>query len=143
MTNKKTIRWMGGLAALACTFLFRPPFLWAQGTGEAYPLLSSSEGREMIAKHSGDRGFVLLDVRSPKEFVEERIAGAVMVDYLSPSFGDEIAKLDRGKSYLVYCRTGHRTEAAAKVMRDLGFKNVSVLAGGITKWKAAGFPTVR
>jgi rhodanese-related sulfurtransferase len=66
-----------------------------------------------------------------------------MIDYLSPSFRDEMAKLDRRKTYLVYCRTGNRTNGALKVMRKLGFPDVVVLAGGITKWKEAGFPTAR
>ena len=139
----KTIWWMAGLAAVVSAFLFRPSFLRAQGTVEGYPNLSPSEARETIGKRTADPGFVLLDVRTPEEFGEERIKGAVMVDYKSPSFRDEMTKLDRSKSYLVYCRTGHRTEGAAKVMRELGFKNVSVLAGGITKWKEAGFPTAR
>lgn len=139
----KKILFVVGLAAVVSAFLFRPSFLRAQGTVEGYPNLSPAEARETIGKRAADPGFVLLDVRTAKEFGEERIQGAVMVDYKSPAFRDEIAKLDRGKSYLVYCRTGHRTEGAAKVMRELGFKNVSVLAGGITKWKEAGFPTAR
>jgi rhodanese-related sulfurtransferase len=143
MPDMRKIFWMAGLAAVACAFLFRPSFLRAEGAVEGYPRLSPSEGRETIGKRSGDPGFVLLDVRTPKEFGEERIEGAVMVDYLSPSFRDEMAKLDRSKSYLVYCRTGNRTNGAVKVMRELGFRNVSVLPGGITEWKEAGFPTAR
>ena len=54
----------------------------------------------------------------------------VIVDYNSPSFRDNIAKLDRSKSYLVYCRTGNRTNGAVKVMRELGFPNVYVFPGG-------------
>ena len=68
---------------------------------------------------------------------------SVIVDYNSPSFREEMAKLDRGKTYLVYCRTGNRTNGAAKVMRELGFPNVILFPGGITKWKEAGFPTTR
>jgi rhodanese-related sulfurtransferase len=139
----KTIYWMAGLAAVVCAFLFLPSFLRAQGAGDVYPVLSPSGARDTIANRSGDPGFVLLDVRTPKEFNEERIKGAVPVDYLSPSFREEIAKLDRGKSYLVYCRTGRRTNGALKVMRELGFRNVSVISGGITKWKESGFPTAR
>jgi len=143
MPYMKTIWWMAGLAAVVSAFLFRPSFLRAQGTVEGYPNLSPSEARETIGKRSGDPGFVLLDVRTPKEFNEERIAGAVMVDYLSPGFRDEMAKLDREKMYLVYCRTGNRTKGALNVMRELGFRNVMHLADGITKWKEAGFPTAR
>ena len=143
MPDMKSIFWMGGLAAVACAFLFRPSFLRAQGTVEGYPNLSLPEARETIGKRAADPRFVLLDVRTPKEFAEERIEGAVMIDYLSTGFRDEIAKLDRKKTYLVYCRTGNRTKGALKVMRELGFRNVLHLADGIAKWKAAGFPTAR
>ena len=143
MTYLKNFHWMAGLAALLCAMILRPSILRALDAVAGYPSLSPSEARDTIAKRSGDPGFVLLDVRTPKEFDAERIKGAVMVDYLSPSFRDEMAKLDRGNSYLVYCRTGHRTNGALKVMRELGFRNVSVLAGGITKWKDAGYPTSR
>jgi len=143
MPYMKTVGWIAGLAAVVCAFLFRPSFLRAQGSVEGYPNLSPPEARETIVKRSGDPGFVLLDVRTPKEFNEERIQGAVMVDYQSPSFRDEMSKFDREKTYLVYCRTGNRTKGALKVMRELGFRNVSVFSGGITKWKEAGFPTWR
>ena len=143
MRDMKKILFMAGLVAVACAFLLRPSFLYAQGAASVYPNLSPSEARELIGKRSGDPGFVLLDVRTPKEFEEERIEGAVMVDYRSPSFLNEMAKLDRSKSYLVYCRTGNRTNGALKVMRELGFLNVYEFAGGITKWKEAGFPTTR
>jgi len=143
MPDRKKICWVAGLAAVACAFLFRPSVLRAQDASGAYPNLSPAEARETIGKRSADPGFVLLDVRTPKEFDAERIEGAVMVDYLSPSFRDEIAKLDREKTFLVYCRTGNRTKGALKVMRELGFRNVSHLADGITGWKKAGFPTAR
>jgi rhodanese-related sulfurtransferase len=143
MPDMKTVCWMAGLSAVACAFLFRPSFLRAQGAVEGYPNLSPPEARETIGKRSGDPRFVVLDVRTPKEFQAERIEGAVMVDYLSPAFRDEMAKLDREKTYLVYCRTGNRTKGALKVMRELGFRNVLHLADGITKWKEAGFPTSR
>jgi rhodanese-related sulfurtransferase len=139
----KNLYWAAGLAAVACAFLFLPSVLRAQGAAGGYPNLSPAEAREVVAKRSGDPRFVLLDVRTPKEFGEERIEGAVMIDYLSPGFRNEMAKLDREKTYLVYCRTGNRTKGALKVMRELGFRNVLHLASGITKWKEAGFPTAR
>jgi rhodanese-related sulfurtransferase len=143
MPHVKPICWTAVLAIVACAFLFRPSFLRAEGATGGYPNLSPAETRDMIAKRSGDPDFVLLDVRTREEFDAERIAGAVIVDYRSPSFREQVAKLDRGKSYVVYCRTGHRTSGAVKVMRELGIPNVYVFSGGITKWKEAGFPTVR
>jgi rhodanese-related sulfurtransferase len=143
MPDVKKFCWMAGLAAVACAFLFLPSFLRAQAAAGEYPNLSPAEAREVLGKRSGDPRFVLLDVRTPKEFDAERIEGAVLVDYLSPGFRDEMAKLDREKTYLVYCRTGNRTKGALKVMRELGFRNVLHMASGITKWKEAGFPTAR
>ncbi|HEX8042277.1 rhodanese-like domain-containing protein [Candidatus Deferrimicrobium sp.] len=143
MPEVKKILFMAWFAAVTFAFPVSPSVLRAQEAIGEYPNLSPSEARELLGKRSGDSRFVLLDVRTAKEFSEERIEGAVMVDYLSPSFRGEVAKLDRSKSYLLYCRTGHRTEGAAKVMRELGFRNVSVIAGGITKWKEGGFPTTR
>ena len=143
MQDRKQIVIIAGFAAVACAFLFLPQVLCAQDAAGEYPNLSPAEARDLLGKRSGDPGFVLLDVRTRKEFDAERIAGAVIVDYNSPSFRDNIAKLDRRKSYLVYCRTGNRTNGAVKVMRELGFPNVSVFPGGITQWKEAGFPTVR
>ena len=143
MPDVKNLYWMAGLAAVAFAFLFLPPDLGAQGAEDGYPNLSPSEAQEVVGKRSGDPRFVLLDVRTPKEFQAERIEGAVMVDYQSPAFRDEMAKLDREKTYLVYCRTGNRTVGALKMMRELGFRNVLHLSSGITKWKEAGYPTIR
>jgi rhodanese-related sulfurtransferase len=137
------ILFMAGLAAAACAFLLLPPGLRAQGAAGEYPNLSPAAARDLLGKWSGDPRFVLLDVRTPKEFDAERIEGAVMVDYLSPAFRDEMAKLDREKTYLVYCRTGNRTKGALKVMQEMGFRNLLHLADGITGWKEAGFPTAR
>ena len=143
MQGMKKILVIAGLAAVACAFLIGPSILGAQGAAGGHPSLSPPEARETIGRRSGDPAFVLLDVRTPMEYREERIEGSVMVDYLSPSFRDDVAKLDRSKSYLVYCRSGQRSDGAVKVMRELGFRNVSGIAGGITKWKEAGFPTTR
>lgn len=143
MPELKKILLCASTAAMACVLLFLPSLLAAQDAGAGYRNLSPAEARESIAKRSGDPGFVLLDVRTPKEFEAERIEGAVMVDYLSPAFREEMGKFDRNKTYLVYCRTGNRTEGALKAMRELGFANLFHLEGGITKWKEAGFPTAR
>jgi rhodanese-related sulfurtransferase len=143
MPELKKILLFSWTAAMACVFLFRPSVLAAQDAGAGYRELSPAEARESIAKRAGDPGFVLLDVRTPKEFDAERIESAVMVDYLSPSFREEIGKFDRSKTYLVYCRTGNRTMGALTAMRELGFGSLLHLQGGITKWKQAGFPTSR
>jgi len=131
------------IGAAVAAFLFRPGWLRAEGAGGDYPNLSPAESRDLIGKRAADGNFVLLDVRTPKEFQEERISGAVGIDFLSKTFREEFSKLDRGKTYLVYCRTGNRSNGALKVMKEEGFRDVYHLGGGITKWKEAGLPTVK
>ena len=130
------------LIGIAAAFPFRSGRFPAEA-GETYRMISPAEARELIGKRAGDGNFVLLDVRTPKEFQEERIRGAVDVDFLSKTFREELAKLDRGKTYLVYCRTGNRSNGALKVMKEEGFRDVYHLDGGIMKWKEAGLPTVK
>lgn len=104
---------------------------------------SPKEAAAMIRDYGSGKNFVLLDVRTPAEHGTERIDGAVLIDYFSPSFRDELEKLDRGKTYLVYCRTGNRSGKAVKVMKELGFHDIHHLSGGIVKWKEDGLPTER
>jgi len=130
------------IGVAAASFLFRSGRIFAEAGGP-YRMVSPAEARDLIGKRTGDGNFVLLDVRTPKEFQEERIRGAVDVDFLSKTFREELARLDRGKTYLVYCRTGNRSNGALKVMKEEGFRDVYHLDGGITKWKEAGLPTVK
>lgn len=101
------------------------------------------EAAAMIREYGSREDFVLLDVRTPLEYGVERLAGAVMIDYYSATFREELGHLDRGKTYLVYCRTGNRSGKTASLMEEMGFRNVHHLSGGIVKWKEDGLPTVR
>ena len=143
MTAWSKVFWWAGIAAASGSILFRPSILGAQGSGGGYTNLTPFEARALIEQRSGDPGFVLLDVRTPKEFEEERIEGAVLIDFQAGDFRERVAALDREKTYLVYCRTGNRTIGALKVMREQGFRDLHHLADGIRKWKEAGFPTAK
>lgn len=111
----------------------------AAGFREATP----SEASAVLESRRGTPGFVLLDVRTPAEFAEERIDGSVNLDFQSKSFRDELGKLDREATYLLYCRSGNRSGKALKVMQELGFRDVIHLSAGIVQWKEKGLPTVR
>jgi len=95
MTAWSKVFWWAGLAAAGCSFLFRPSILAAQGSGGGYTNLTPSEARALIEQRSGDPRFVLLDVRTPKEFEEERIEGAVLIDFQAGDFRERVAGLDR------------------------------------------------
>lgn len=83
---------------------------------------------------------VILDVRTPEEFDQGFIANAVNIDYRGDNFQSEIAKLDKSKTYFVYCLSGGRSASAASYMQSNGFKSVINLDGGILAWQGAGLP---
>ena len=84
----------------------------------------------------------VIDVRTPEEFAEGHLEGAVLIDVTSPDFEAQVAELDRDQPYVLYCRSGNRSVTARQVMADLGFTDVADIEGGITAWVAEGQPVV-
>lgn len=115
----------------------------ARTWGDESRNVGPGEAKALIRENAGNRDFVVLDVRTPKEFAQGHLEGAVLVDYRSPGFREEMAGLDRSKTYLVYCRTGNRSDKALGIMRELGFRNYYHLGGGIKRWTEEGLATVR
>ncbi len=72
---------------------------------------------------------VLLDVRTPSEFSEAHIPDSTNIDFRSDNFKAELEKLDRSKSYQVYCRSGKRSGQAVSIMKSMGFKDVKDVGG--------------
>lgn len=92
---------------------------------------------------SNDTTAVVLDVRRLSEYVEGHIKGAVLLDFLdTEAFDVGIGKLDKSKTYYIYCRSGRRSHNAAQKMKEQGFK-VFDMKGGFTEWKAAGKPVCK
>ena len=89
-----------------------------------------------------EAGVITLDVRTPGEFNEGHIEGAQLIDFQSGNFENEIATLDKSKTYAVYCRSGNRSGQAVKVMSDAGFANLYNLNGGVVDWSNSGLPLV-
>jgi len=105
---------------------------------EAIAMVHAPTARDLIA----EPGTVLLDIRTPQEFAEVRIEGAINLDFYAPDFAAQIAALDQSVAYVVYCRSGNRSEQAMEMFRDLRFTEVHELEGGILTWLDAGLPTV-
>ncbi len=90
---------------------------------------SSSQGvsdlgaGDFIAQSQAE-GVVLIDVRTPEEFNEGHITGALNIDVQSASFDSEIASLDKSVTYALYCRSGNRSGIAAGKMSDVGFTSI-------------------
>lgn len=88
-------------------------------------------------------GVQLVDVRTPQEWGTGRIEGAKHIDWFSDDFKAEVGRLDRSKPVRLYCAAGGRSEEAREMLREMGFKDVKDLDGGITAWKKVGAPVVR
>jgi rhodanese-related sulfurtransferase len=82
----------------------------------------------------------VVDVRTPQEFATGHISDAQNINFYDAEFRAKMDALDKSKPIAVYCAAGGRSNKAAKILLDLGFKNVIDLKGGITAWKAAGKP---
>ena len=91
-----------------------------------------------FAKKVSDTSVVVLDVRTPGEFQEGHLQSAINVDYEGINFASEVNKLDKSKTYAVYCRSGRRSGLATEVMAKNGFKSVFNLNGGVIEWQNAG-----
>lgn len=103
--------------------------------------ITVKESLTIIEKYSSNDNFVLLDMRTPGEFINEHLEGAVNIDYYEKNFLNNLNKQDKNKIYLIYCRTANRSGKALKMMKDSGFKEVYNMLGGIVQWKIEGLPT--
>jgi len=101
---------------------------------------------EMRAIMNQDKAgeYLILDVRQPQEYQSGHIPGATLVPLGELEARQE--ELDRNRKIITYCRSGHRSMAAAIVLCGLGFKGVQHLDGGILNWTyetIAGIPEAR
>lgn len=87
-------------------------------------------------------GVVLVDVRTPGEFMSGHIEGAINVDFESGNFENEISKLDKNVEYAIYCRSGNRSGQAASIMHEAGFHKIFNLNAGVIDWAGNGMPLV-
>jgi len=94
-------------------------------------------------KAKATKDAVILDVRTPEEFSAGYIDKAVNIDFYNPAFQSEVGKLDKSRTYFVYCEAGGRSASAAEWMRQEGFTKVFDLDGGISSWKDNKLPLVQ
>jgi len=94
--------------------------------------LNQEDWRERMAKAENK---VILDVRTPEECAEGKIPGAIELDFFkAENFKSEVEKMDKAKSYYIYCRSGNRSGQACAYMKSLGFENTFNLMGGMMEW---------
>lgn len=129
------------VTAVILSLFICPMFTQAgQDDAESVKTIDSGEAHVLIEKNKDNPDFVILDVRTAEEYSQGHLKDSAIIDYKSETFDEEVGQLDKSKTYLVYCRTGRRSNEAAEKMTEAGFVDVYHLDGGITEWQESGFP---
>ncbi len=103
-------------------------------------LFSCGEAREMpITEFTSEELYnaVLIDVRTPEEYAEGHLEGALNLNWYDESFVQQLEGIDKDQKVYVYCKRGGRSASAAKLLDSLGYKKVIDLTGGYDAWKQA------
>ena len=82
--------------------------------------------------------YILLDVRTPDEFSSGFIKKAKNLDFYSETFQNDLLSINKSLPVVLYCRTNNRSTKTANILKENGFKEISVLEGGITDWVKNG-----
>ncbi len=80
-----------------------------------------------MTAYAKESEFIVIDVRTPQEYQESHLKNSRHIDVLASDFNSEISKLDKSKSYKLYCRSGNRSSKALEIMKAQGFKNLENL----------------
>lgn len=128
-------KYVAGLVLLAAGVLI------LSGCSSKGSAITNMNAKDFSAK-TQQAGVVVLDVRTPGEFSQGHIQGAMNIDVEARTFLSEISKLDKNKTYAVYCHSGNRSGVATKAMAKAGFTHLYNLENGIADWMAQGMPTV-
>lgn len=84
----------------------------------------------------------LIDVRTPEEFKEGSLKKSQNICITNEDFKAQAEKLDKNKPVYLYCKSGVRSAKAAEVLKEMGFKIIHEMSGGIEVWKEMGYETL-
>ncbi|MBC6999719.1 MULTISPECIES: rhodanese-like domain-containing protein [Bacteroidota] len=104
------------------TLLFLATLFWGCAQSKSKPITELSQ--------KDIESSILLDVRTPQEFGEGHLEGAVNMDWFDESFQKQAETLDKSKPILIYCKMGGRSAKATQKLQSMGFDNVVNLSGG-------------
>jgi len=104
--------------------------------------ISVVQADSLIQANTLNPNFIIIDVRTPSEYSNGFIQGAININYYAVNFGAIIDTLDRNKMYLVYCGSGSRSAKARDTLQKKHFVTVYNMLGGAGAWVSAGYPMV-
>lgn len=115
----------------AATILFSA----CSGSSDGKQVVLTADKFEEKIRESEDE--IILDVRTPEEFAEGHIPGAVLMNINDPGFEQRINDLPKSRAVLVYCAAGVRSAKAAAILQRSGFEEVYHLGNGLQEWSKA------
>ncbi|HPG10274.1 MAG TPA: rhodanese-like domain-containing protein [Chitinophagaceae bacterium] len=126
----KRSKWIFLSAGFLFTAICGTVCLQAQNVNPGKTVTQEKFQRLMKKKKS-----VVLDVRTVEEYKDGHVPGARQIDVMkNDEFKNQVATLDKNKTYLLYCRSGKRSQAAMKLMKEMGFTKLYDLSGGFSGW---------
>lgn len=105
---------------------------------QAVTTISPQEAHQWLSDPQAQ--WLVLDVRTPAEFAQGHLKHAVLKNFYDPDFKAQLEQMNRHQPTILYCRSGNRSAKTLAMMRELGFRNVYEIQGGILAWQAAGYP---
>ncbi len=97
--------------------------------------------RDAKALLDANKNVYLLDVRTPQEYSQGKLAGSVLIPI--GEFERRINEVPKNKTIVVYCAVGSRSKPVASFLARQGYKDVYNMADGIVGWYRNGFPVQR
>lgn len=120
---------------LPAIFLMLSSFIGVQAQNKIE--VNSKQANAQLQK---DKKIIVLDVRTPEEFNQGHIKGALNIDVYQSDAISKIDKLNKNTKYLVYCRTRNRSGYVVEHMMKSGFKNVYQMVDGFPGWEVNKLP---
>jgi rhodanese-related sulfurtransferase len=125
-----------------CLFLFQPGFHgYRAQSANKYKTISVTSCDSLIKANEVNPDFVILDVRTPSNWLDDHLTGSINRNYYDADFNVKLSALPKHKMYLLHCQSGSRSAATLSMMKNLNFAEVYEMSGGIGTWINGGFPT--
>lgn len=110
----------------------------SRNTAESSSFPSEISVQEAVAKR--DSGAFILDVREPDEWNQFHVPNSTLIPL--GELATRVDEMPKNQEIVVVCRSGNRSAKGRDILRSAGFTQVTSMTGGLTQWKAAGYPTV-
>jgi phage shock protein E len=96
--------------------------------------------QQVAEKKGAQSNLVIVDVRTPDEYAQGHIEGALSINYYDADWSKQMDQLSKDQPIVVYCAVGGRSGKAFAVLQKLGFKEVYDMKGGFDAWRQQNLP---